>query len=125
MNKSFTIDGTTYEVPIIEMQRKGDILDLTARRRDDGTLERDVIGTYYNFTVKIGIIRDDTVRKDLWDKLTEPVASHEIMLPGQDESFEGYFGSVKDDVIIITESGILTHGLSFNVVCTNPSIKAS
>ena len=125
MNKSFIIDGTTYDVPIIELQRKGDILDLTARRRDDGVLERDVIGTYYNFSVKVGFIRDNQVRKDLWDKLTEPVASHEISIPGQDESFEGYFGSVKDDVIIITDEGVLTHGLSFNVVCTNPSIVAS
>ena len=125
MNKNFSIDGTTYAVPIIEMQRKGDILDLTARRREDGVLERDVIGTYYNFSIKIGFIRDNTVRKNLWEKLTEPVASHNIQLPGQDEAFEGYFGSVKDDVIVITDNGILTKGLSFNVVCTNPSITAS
>lgn len=125
MNKNFVIDGYSYEVPIIEMQRKGDILDLTARRREDGVLERDVIGTYYNFTLKIGRIRDDTVRKNLWEKLTEPVASHQIQLPGQDSTFEGYFGSVKDDVILITDDGIITDGLSFNIVCTNPSIPAS
>ena len=124
MSNYLIIDGTEYQVPIIELQRKGDILDLTARRREDGVLERDVIGTYYNYTVSIGYTRDRTVYKNLWEKLTEPVASHQITIPGEDTAFEGYFGSVKDEVFLITEDGQLTKGLSFNIVCTNPSIPA-
>ena len=47
-----------------------------------------------------------------------------IQMPGQTEAFEGYFGSCKDNVFLITTEGELTKGLSFNIVCTNPSITA-
>ena len=69
MSNYIIIDGTEYQVPILELQRKGDILDLTARRREDGVLERDVIGTYYNYTVSIGYTRDRTVYNRLWERL--------------------------------------------------------
>ena len=124
MSNYIIIDGTEYQVPILELQRKGDILDLTARRREDGVLERDVIGTYYNYTVSIGYTRDRTVYDRLWQTLTAPVPSHMIQMTGQTQAFEGYFGSCKDNVFLINEEGQLTKGLSFNIVCTNPSITA-
>ena len=124
-NKSLIIDGVTYSVPILEMQRKGDILDLTANRTEDGVLHREVIGTYYNFTLTIGIVNDQELYDALWWKLTEPVASHQIQLPNQPEPFEGYFGSAKDNITMVTDDGYRAKGLSFNVVCTRPSREAS
>lgn len=123
-NKSLIIDGVTYNVPILELQRKGDILDLTANRTEDGVLHREVIGTYYNFTLTIGIVNNQELYDALWWKLTEPVASHQIQLPNQPEAFEGYFGSAKDNINLVTNDGYRAKGLSFNVVCTRPSRNA-
>ena len=51
-SKYIQIDGQEYKVPLISpMDRKGDILDLTANRTEDGVLHREVIGTYYNYTL--------------------------------------------------------------------------
>ena len=48
-SKYIQIDNSEYKVPLISpMDRKGDILDLTANRTEDGVLHREVIGTYYN-----------------------------------------------------------------------------
>ena len=117
-NKYLIIDGTTYKVPIVSMQRKGDILDLTANRTEDGVLHREVIGTYYNYTLTIGIVNDQELYDNLWWVLTAPVASHQVQLPGQPEAFEGYFGSCKDDIQLITDDGQKAKGLSFNLVAT-------
>ena len=52
-SKYLQIDGQEYQVAVVEMQRKGDVLDLTANRTEDGVLHREVIGTFYNYTLGI------------------------------------------------------------------------
>lgn len=117
-SKYIKIDDKTYEVPIVELQRKGDILDLTANRTEDGVLHRDVIGTYYNYTLTIGVINNPDLYNELWDVLTAPVASHWIELPHDHVRFEGYFGSCKDNIALVTNDGFKAKGLSFNLVAT-------
>lgn len=122
MNKYLIIDGETFKVPITEMKRKGDIMDIEAKRTEDGVLHREtVVGTYYNFSLKFGPINDLEVYGRLWWVLTSPVASHMIQLPGQSSAFEGYFGSVNDGIVKLTDDGYKATDLSCNVVCTRPS----
>ena len=124
-NTAFKIDGVTYKVHIIKMERKGDILDFTAKRLQNGGLKRDIIGTYYNFTLEIGIVNNQELYDQLWWVLTAPVASHQIQLPNQPEPFEGYFGSCKDNIELVTEDGYKAKGLSFNIVATWPARRPS
>ena len=42
VSKWLQIDGIEYQVGIVGMKRKGDILDLTATRTEDGVLHREV-----------------------------------------------------------------------------------
>ena len=122
-SKYIQIDTEEFKVPLLSpMERKGDILDLTANRSEDGVLHRDVIGTYYNYTLNFIFTGDAAEYEKLWVKLTEPVASHMVQLPYQSEAFEGYFGSCKDNVTLITAEGIKAKGLSCNLVCTRPSV---
>ena len=123
-NKWLIIDGVTYKVPIIEMKRKGDIWDLTANRTESGVLHREVIGTYYNFTITIGIVNDQDLYNRLWNILTKPVASHQIQLPNQSSAFQGYFGNCSDTIDLVTDDGYRASGLTFEVVCTKPSRRA-
>ena len=121
-NKYIEIDNVTYQVAIVKLQRKGDILDLTATRTEDGILHREVIGTYYNYTLEMIAPTDPELYGRLWWKLTEPVASHMIKLPYQPQAFEGYFGSCKDDIKLIDENGkFIGMGISCNLIATRPS----
>ena len=117
------IDGVEYQVGIVSpMKRKGDILDLTANRTEDGVLHREVIGTYYNYTLNIITPSNKELYEALWWKLTEPVASHMVQLPYQETAFEGYFGSCQDDVNLIDSSGnFIGKGISCNLVASRPS----
>lgn len=123
-SKYIIIDGTEYKVPIVELQRKGDILDLTANRTEDGVLHREVIGTYYNYTLNIGIVNDPDLYETLWSVLTAPVASHQVELPHDHVQFEGYFGSCKDNITMLTDDGYRAKGLSCNLVATRPARNA-
>lgn len=125
VSKYIQIDGKVYPVAITNMQRKGDILDLTANRNEDGELIRDVIGTYYNYTLTFLSPTDPVLYESLWEKLTEPVASHSVQLPYQTEAFTGYFGSVQDDIKIVEDNGrYIGKGISCNLVASSPSRKA-
>ena len=119
-SKYLIVDGVVYQVPIIELERKGDILDLEAKRTQDGVLHRKVIGTYYNYTLKIGKCDTETYN-NLWWVLTAPQASHMIELPHDHIEFEGYFGSCKDNITFVTSEGFKAKGFSCNLVMTRPA----
>ena len=120
-SKYIIIDGTEYRVAITELQRKGDILDLTANRTADGVLHREVIGTYYNYTLKIGVINNQDLYNQLWSVLTAPVASHSVTLPHDHIQFTGYFSSCQDNIVLVTDEGYKAKGLSCNLVACRPS----
>lgn len=124
-SKYLQLDGVEYKVALVDVKRKGDILDLTANRTEDGVLHREVIGTYYNYTLNIIAPTDPELYASIWWKLTEPVASHSVQLPYQPEPFEGYFGSCQDDVKFVDSTGrIIGKGISCNLVATRPSRNA-
>ena len=48
------IDGTKYNVHLIDVKRTGYMLDAQEYRTEDGILHRKVIGMYYNYEVTVG-----------------------------------------------------------------------
>lgn len=120
MIKHIVIDGVEYPVKIVELQRSADILDKFAYRSEDGNLHREVIGTYYNYTLNIGTEHDLELYNTLFEVLSNPVASHQVMLPHDNVQFEGYFSSIKDKVLLVSEDGTLYTGLSCKLTAMRP-----
>lgn len=119
--KSIIIDGTVYPVRILELQRSADILDKYAERSEDGVLHREVIGTYYNYTLKIGVRRTErTLYNNLFDVLSAPVASHKIVLPHDRVEFDAYFSSIKDNIKLVDDDGYDADGLSCKLTAMKP-----
>lgn len=125
MSNKIIIDGIEYDVPIVELQRKADILDRYAERTEDGVLHREVLGTYHNYTLKFGVIRNSKLYNTLFDVLSSPVASHMVELPHDHITFEGYFSSVQDRIlrVHINETAEFRE-LSCNLISTNPTRRA-
>lgn len=120
---SITIDGTTYDVPIKTLKRKAEFLDKYAERTEDGVLHRELIGTYYNYELQAGMsANNSTDYAALWVKLTEPVASHSIVLPDESGTltFDCYFAGISDDV---DRTGATNYfrNLSFSVIAVSPA----
>lgn len=92
------IDGLTYNVPVVSIDRKADFLDKQAGRTENGALQREMIGTYINYQVVFGSTFEVTEYAALWNKITEPIEFHTVTIPdgaGQ-HTFEAYFANVSD-----------------------------
>ena len=119
MSDKIIIDGKEYDVAIIEMKRKADILDRYAHRSEDGVLHREVIGTYYNYSLKLYTNNLDLYEELFW-VLSEPVASHTVELPTDHVSYEAYFSSVQDEVVRLERNGVKYKGLQCNLTAMRP-----
>lgn len=120
MSKYIIIDGKEYRVAITSLKRKADILDRYAERSEDGVLHREVIGTYYNYTLEIGTVNDIDLYEELFEVLSAPVASHMVELPNDHIRFEGYFSSIQDEVQLVRDDGTLYKKLSCRLTATRP-----
>ena len=98
----FKLDGNFYDVIIPEdgIERSFQILDDdTAGRTLSGAMQRSIIGTYYNYKIKMDTSRMDKASYDqMYELLTSPVDSHEIQVPfGQSTlTFDAYITSGND-----------------------------
>jgi len=124
VDRRIIIDGTSYDVAITSLKRKADILDKSAYRSEDGDLHREVIGTYYNYTLAIGVYNNDTLYNTLFEVLSQPVAYHTVTLPHDNVEFKGYFSSVQDEVVRLTETGAKFKGLTCNLIAKSPRRRA-
>jgi hypothetical protein len=92
-----TIDGETFDVPVMELDESADVLDKYAERTTNGDLQREIIGVYYNYRLKFGSDATTAELARLWLKLTEPVEFHTVTVPdadGTDYTFTAYFAGV-------------------------------
>jgi hypothetical protein len=92
-----TIDGETFDVPVMSLDESADFLDKFAQRTADGKLNRELIGVFRNYQLKFGSDASTAELARLWLKLTEPVEFHTVTVPDEDNStytFTAYFAGV-------------------------------
>lgn len=128
MGDVFAVDGKIYHVNVESLQRKASILDgENAGRVLSGRMERDIIGTYYNYTLALGTRDMNTADYDaLYEVLTAPVNCHTIRVPyGQGtKTFEAYIASADDDLLLLSELNLWA-GLKINFVAMEPDRRPS
>lgn len=121
MAKTIVIDGKSYAVRITELKRTADILDKYAERDETGELHREVIGTFYNYQLKIGVkMGERDLYNELFDVLSAPVESHRVELPHDHVEFEGYFSSISDNIKLVDDDGFDANGLSCKLTAMRP-----
>jgi len=121
---SIVIDSTTYNIPILSIKRTAEFLDKYAERTEDGTLQRELIGVYYNYSLRFGRTNDTTEYAALWDKLTEPVEFHEVVVPDGDGTpltFTAYFAGVGDELRKDTDAKTFWKDLTVNFIAQEPA----
>ncbi len=102
-----TIDGTAYDVPVKGVKRNADFLYKYAERVQSGLLKAELIGVYFNYELEFGEITNTTTYSNLYDKLTEPVVFHTVVVWDEDGSytFSAYFANVSDAIKRLNGSG--------------------
>lgn len=126
MKPVFQVDGVGYDVfvPAGGIKRSAAILDGDkAGRVQTGRMERDIIGTYYNYTIQIDAESTDAAAYDaLYAVLTAPVVSHQISVPyGQDVlQFEAYVSGADDALQMELDDLKLWGGLAVTFTAMEP-----
>jgi len=95
------IDGITYDIPIVSIKRTADFLDKYAERTEDGELHRELIGVYFNYSLKFGQSSNNVADyAALWVKLTEATEFHTVTVPDESGTFTftAYFAGVSDEL---------------------------
>ena len=105
MNTTFDngiyIDGVFYHVPVLSCKRKADFLWKYAERTEDGEHVGEMLGVYFNYTLKIGEIVDQYEYNRFYSKITEKKEYHEVSMPDANGSmftFKAYFSKITDEV---------------------------
>lgn len=122
MTAPITIDGDTYEVPVISIKRTADFLDKFAERTADGKLHRELIGVYFNYQLKFGQASMADYAA-LWDKLTEPEEFHTVIIPDEDGdlTFTAYFSGISDEMVKVSGASRYWKNLTVNFIAREPA----
>lgn len=125
MNNIFTVDGKAYNVNITKLTRKASVTDTSnSGRVISGDMVRDIIGTYYNYTLEIALAGSDVASYDeLFDVVTAPEDSHAITVPyGQETlSFQAYITSAEDSLKIQDGKNMWGfEGMQLNFIAMSP-----
>jgi hypothetical protein len=121
---SITIDSVTYDIPVVSIRRKAEFLDKYAERTEDGTLQRELLGVYFNYELQFGRTQDTVEYAALWDKLTEPVEFHTVVVPDGDNApvtFTAYFSNVGDELHKEKNAKTFWKSLTVNFIAKSPT----
>lgn len=79
----FKMDGIAYNVSVTALTRKFSVMDTEqSGRTQDGAMYRDIIGTFYNYTMTIGERGGDAAALEaFWDAISSPTKSHVCVFP--------------------------------------------
>ena len=116
-------DGIGYKIDVLSVKRTADFLDKYAERTENGDLERELIGVYFNYKLQLGPGIDRTEYARLWDKLTEPVEFHEVTVPDEDGdyTFTAYFSNVADELLRKVAEKNYWKNLTVNFIAKKPA----
>lgn len=112
MTVPITMDGVEYpNIHVVSLKRSFQILDgENAGRVMTGEMDRDIIGTYYNYSCEIDASGADRQEyDDFYEAISAPKDSHEITVPyGQKSiSFQAYVTNGEDNLITIDRKSVV------------------
>lgn len=126
IEKPFLLDGTAYNVRVKKLTRKFSILDSSKTgRTQNGAMYRDVIGTYYNYSMVVEQYGQDQEALDsFWEAVSQPDKSHVCVFPYNQETLtqQMYVTSGEQDLMVCTERGIFWGEMTLNFIAMRPRV---
>ena len=117
------IDDEIYNIKVkTGIKRNADFLDKYAERTDDGDLQRELIGVYFNYkNISFEKQTDENYSEyeRLFDKLTEAEEFHNIEIAGI--SFKAYFSNVSDEMYLYKNGRPYYRKLTVNFTAKMPA----
>lgn len=119
------IDGIEYGAIVTALKRSFEVVDgENAGRTLDGNTHRDLIGTYYNYSVTVMTDHMTQAKyNQLYEVISSPTESHDIVVAYGNETltFKAYIAQGTDDLLRqYSETNRYWGNLSFNFIAMKP-----
>ncbi len=120
-----TLDGVTYRtLHVTKLTRNFSVLDgENAGRVTTGEMVRDIIGTFYNYTVEID--PDAASREDydaFYERISAPEDAHLLVVPYAQTTltFYAYVSQGQDELTMMEDNANRWENLSFSFIAMKP-----
>lgn len=124
--KPFLLDGVAYNVIVTKLTRKFSVQDTAKTGRvQSGDMYRDIIGTFYNYSMTVEQIGTDAAALDaFWEAISKPVDSHVCVFPyGQTTLTQRmYITSGEQDLVRIAQERTDWGVLNVSFIAMSPRV---
>ena len=118
-----TIDGQQYNISVfIGIKETADFLDKYANRTDDGDLQRELIGVYFNYSdIKFEPQTNNNYDEfeRLWNKLTEAEEFHTVKIANLE--FRAYFNNISRVIYDFRNNKAYRKDMTVNFTAKKPA----
>ena len=121
----FTVDGVAYDlVHVAEVKRAFSVLDgPNTGRAMTGEMRRDIIGTYYNYSLEIDSVTSNPEEYDeFYETISAPADSHVLTVPYAQTTmtFDAYVANGDDELASSYAGKNSWQNLTVNFVAMKP-----
>lgn len=125
MTSVLSLDGKAYpNLHVVSLKRSFSVLDGdNAGRVMTGAMKRDIIGTYYNYSMEIDPVSSDLAEYDeFYEAISAPVDSHVLTVPYAQTTvtFDAYVANGEDELASKNDDRSNWQNLSVNFVAMKP-----
>ena len=125
MTSILSLDGKEYpNLHVVSLKRSFAVLDGdSAGRVMTGAMTRDIIGTYYNYSMEIDPVSSDLSEYDeFYESISAPVDSHVLTVPYAQTTltFDAYVANGEDELVSKYGSRNDWQNLAINFVAMKP-----
>lgn len=125
MTSVLSLDGKAYpNLHVVSLKRSFSVLDGdNAGRVMTGAMKRDIIGTYYNYSMEIDPVSSDLAEYDeFYEAISSPVDSHVLTVPYAQTTltFDAYVSNGEDELVSKYNGRNEWQNLAVNFVAMKP-----
>ena len=125
MTSVLSLDGKAYpNLHVVSLKRSFSVHDGdNAGRVMTGAMKRDIIGTYYNYSMEIDPVSSDLAEYDeFYEAISAPVDSHVLTVPYAQTTvtFDAYVANGEDELVSKNDDRSNWQNLSVNFVAMKP-----
>lgn len=128
MITQFLLDGIAYNVQVMNLKRSFSVKDaIQPSETQSGSIYRNPIGTYYNYTLTVRQKDGDRSSFDaFWEAISKPVASHVCVFPYNQSNItqQMYVTAGSQDIKRLYKDGAEWRDITVNFIAQAPKVTA-
>ena len=126
MITQFIIDGKSFNVQVMSLTRNFEIKEaIAAKYTQSGEIYRDLVGTYYNYTLVVRERNGDREALDaFWNTISSAVPSHDCVFPYNQSTLSQkmYVKTGSQDISRLYEDGASWKDITVQFVAKEPKV---